>query len=596
MTVQNPYWSLLKTAWYYAKEERSRYALIYVLFLGSNLVFAIEPIIWGWFVSALQREGTDVLYETGWYVAAYLGLRLGDWVFHGPARVMECELAFRLGRTYLDELYHKVLALPLRWHQDHHSGDTINRVRKAAEALREFFESGFMYLHAFAKFVLSFAAMIWFSPLFGGIGVVLGLFTVWAIMRFDRPLIKYIDEVNEKEHAVSSTLFDTLSNIVTVITLRLEARLQKGLYQKVSDIFPPFRKKTRINEWKWFVADMLVAVIYVVVIAGYVWQIRVPGQVLELGGLVMLTAYVTRFTSAFHDVAWQYNEIVRLNTNLQTARFIFDAYDSQHRPEATKPLPDNWRMLGIDHLSYQHQVVAAEPDSDKPIPGLHDIRIRLAKGQRVALVGESGCGKSTLLTLLRGLFPIRPEAHLSIDNQPWADWGAVADTVTLFPQEPEIFENTIRYNITLGLPFTDEEIMAVCDTAHFSEVVTQLPKGLDSSIMEKGVNLSGGQKQRLALARGILAARASAIVLLDEPTSSVDPKTELLIYDRLFSEFSDKAIVSALHRLHLLTKFDYVYVMANGRIVEEGTFEALKANGPVFGELWQHQQEETVDG
>jgi ABC-type multidrug transport system fused ATPase/permease subunit len=122
-------------------------------------------------------------------------------------------------------------------------------------------------------------------------------------------------------------------------------------------------------------------------------------------------------------------------------------------------------------------------------------------------------------------------------------------------------------------------------------VIRQLPKGLESDIREKGVNLSGGQKQRLALARGILAARESQVVLMDEPTSSVDPKTEALIYEKMFRAFADKAIISSMHRLHLLTRFDYIYVLQSGRIVDEGSFDKLLNNSPVFQELWKHQEE-----
>jgi ABC-type multidrug transport system fused ATPase/permease subunit len=162
--------------------------------------------------------------------------------------------------------------------------------------------------------------------------------------------------------------------------------------------------------------------------------------------------------------------------------------------------------------------------------------------------------------------------------------------VTLFPQEPEIFENTIRYNITLGLPFDEEQVARICRVAQFSDVITQLPNGMESHIKEKGVNLSGGQKQRLALARGILAAQESDIVLMDEPTSSVDPKTELLIYQQLFEEFKDKVIISSLHRLHLLPYFDHVYVLENGRIVAEGDFETLRTKNKSFQLLWKHQE------
>lgn len=132
--------------------------------------------------------------------------------------------------------------------------------------------------------------------------------------------------------------------------------------------------------------------------------------------------------------------------------------------------------------------------------------------------------------------------------------------------------------------------MQVCETAHFADVVDKLPKGLESNIQEKGVNLSGGQKQRLALARGIIAARTSGIVLLDEPTSSIDPKTEAMIYDKMFVKFRGKAIVSTLHRLHLLTKFDYVYILRDGHLIDEGTFKNLYHNSPMFQDLWQHQE------
>ena len=135
-------------------------------------------------------------------------------------------------------------------------------------------------------------------------------------------------------------------------------------------------------------------------------------------------------------------------------------------------------------------------------------------------------------------------AAVRVLDRSWILGGVV------FPQEPEIFENTIEYNITLGLPFEESDILQVCDVAQFTDVIKQLPNGLQSNIQEKGVNLSGGQKQRLALARGVLAARSSQIILLDEPTSSVDPKTEVLIYQQLFKEFEGKAVLSTLHRLH----------------------------------------------
>jgi ABC-type multidrug transport system fused ATPase/permease subunit len=586
--MRNPYLSLLATAWKYARQEKKLYLFIYFLFICSNLAFAANPLLYGWFIGALQKDGLQAIRYVWIFALAYIALQLVGWLFHGPARVMERELAFRLSKNFLEELYHQTLHLPTKWHQDNHSGATINRIRKAYEALREFFENGFMYVYAFAKFFMSFAAMLYFSPLFGGIGVLLGIVTIYIIFKFDKPFIKALNQTNEKQHVVSATLFDSLSNIVTVITLRLEKRMQEGLMQKVKEVFPPFRRQVRINEWKWFVADMMVGMVYVIAALGYIYQNYEVGQPFaHFGGLVALLGFVNQFTSVFHDIAWQYTQIVQYYTEVQSVKNIQEAFAAHHRPASSLSLPPSWRKITLSNLNFSHQEQYSE---SAKAHSLHNLQICIEKGKRIAFIGESGSGKSTLLALLRGLY--EPEhVKVKIDGKESNHLGVIADTVTLFPQEPEIFENTIAYNITLGLPFSEQEITQVCEVAHFSEVVSTLPKGLASNIQEKGVNLSGGQKQRLALARGILAAKGSDIVLLDEPTSSVDPKTEVQIYDKLLEEFKGKAVLSSMHRLHLLTKFDYVYILQNGKIVDEGTFEYLKMQSPIFQELWKHQEE-----
>ena len=585
--MKNPYVALLRTAWTYARQEKRQYVFVYFLFVLANIASAANPLLFGWFVGELQQQHTDIPRLIWMYAGGYMGLMLLEWAFHGPARIMERRLAFNLSRNFLDELFHQTLHLPVGWHKDHHSGATINRIRKAYDALKTFFQGGFVYLHAFSKLIFSFGAMLYFSPLFGCIGLALGALTVWVILRFDRPFIKALDETNEREHVVSATLFDSLSNIITVITLRLEQRVQASFAQKVATVFPPFMRQVRINEWKWFVASILVALIYIVLATGYIYQHYVPGQVFLIGGLVTLLGYVNQFTSVFHDVAYQYTQIVQFNTDVQTVRSISEAYTQHERPE-DELMPANWQTIDIAGLNFSHGRLQ---HSRHKIPNLSDLRICLNRGKRVAFIGESGSGKSTLLTLLRGLYPPEPGLTVWVDGQEMNDLNAVTNTVTLFPQEPEIFENTIAYNITLGLPFSDEAIDEVCQVARFNDVVRHLPNGLETNIQEKGVNLSGGQRQRLALARGVLAARTSDIVLLDEPTSSVDPKTELAIYRELLHEFSDKAVVSTLHRLHLLPMFDYIYIMEKGKIVDEGSFSELRHRSVIFQEMWAHQKE-----
>jgi ATP-binding cassette, subfamily B, bacterial len=600
--MANPYISLLRTAWHYARHERKKYVLVYIMFICANAAWSLNPILFGWFIGKIQQDTKHVLHYAALYVAGYIGIKFVQWCFHGPARLMERTLAFHLSRNFLQEKYHQVLHLPVKWQQDHHSGSTINRVRKAYEALREFFDRGFMYVYALTKFIFSVIAILYFSPWFGGIAVLMGIGTIFIIRLFDKPFVKALDEVNEREHTVSATLFDSLSNIMTVITLRLEKSMETGLLNKVQQIFRPFRRSALINEWKWFTAEMIIVCIYALIAFGYVYQHWTPGKLFLIGGLVTLLGYVNQFTSVFQDIAWQYTDVVQFNTNVQTANLISQAYAQQHRADRPDGLPADWRSIDIRQLNFSHRPTY---DPGQYAQSLHNLAFTIRRGKRIALIGASGSGKSTLLALLRGLYLPEPGMEISIRTTSDSKTSAATpasetnwlerlnEDVTLFPQEPEIFENTLAYNITLGLPFSDEEIMQVCESAHFSEVISQLPQGLLSDIREKGVNLSGGQKQRLALARGILAARDSGIVLLDEPTSSVDPRTEALIYEGLFQTFSDKAVISSIHRLHLLPRFDYVYVLDQGRIAAEGTFDELLHNSPIFHDLWRHQKDTT---
>ncbi len=588
--MKNPYIALLRTAWKYSGKKQKSFIVVYAMFLIANLIFSLNPLLLGWFVGKAQADSSKILTYALLYGACYFSLKLLEWSFHGPARIMERSLAFHLSKNYMQEKYHQTLHLTAKWHQDNHSGATINRIRRAYDSLRGFADGGFGYLNTLTKFVFSVTAILIFSPLFGAIAITLGMFTVFVIARFDKPFVRSLREVNQKENGVTSNLFDSLSNIRTVITLRLERSMEKGLMHKLLTVARPFRRNAAINEWKWFTAEMMITLIYSVIVVGYVYQHWTPGSVFYIAGLVTLLGYVNQFTSVFQNVAGQYTQLVQHQTNIEGAADISAEYEKQHRGDLQPSFPADWSSLGISSLNFSHR---ASYD-DKFVPqSLHNLKFDFKRGTRIALIGESGSGKSTLMSLLRGLYSPAAGVSVQIDGK---DFGieSVYESATLFPQEPEIFENTIAYNVTLGLPCSQKEINRVCEIAAFNEVIAQMPEGLETDIREKGVNLSGGQKQRLALARGVLAAKDSEIILLDEPTSSIDPGTEYRIYERMFEAFKDKVVVSSIHRLHLLENFDYIYILDKGSIVDEGSFTRLLAESDAFKAMWDHQQGSVV--
>lgn len=585
---RNPYLSLLRTAWQYADERRGRYLLIYGLFSINNLLTSLIPIVWGLFINRLQLEGTDALSAAWWYVGVYLLIHFGGWAVHFPGRLMERQLAFEISSRLLRDVYHKVIRLQLPWHRDHHSGDTINRLRKAYEALKGFFDSGFSYFQTLARMIIALIAIVIFSPVFGTIAVIMGVLFVGIILYFDRPYIAASRETNERENELTAGLFDSLSNIITVITLRLGVRMEKDIANRIEQVFPPFRRQTQINEKKWFSSSTATALMYCIIIVGYVYTYWVPGEVFLIGGLVTLVGYVNQFTGVFSNLTGQYTQIVRYHTDVSSVDPILEAYRQGHRPELTREtIPRDWQVLTIRNLSFTY-------GGEQQGLGLRDIDLDLSRGRRVALIGESGSGKSTILRALRGLYPSY-SLEIKLDGQRIDNPALLFEQTTLIPQEPEIFENTIRNNLTLGLPFTEESIREALHVSAFDEVVAQLPAGLQTAMTERGVNLSGGQKQRLSIARGLLAAKGSTLLLLDEPTSSMDPRKETDIYERLFEHYPDRTIISTLHRLHLLRYFDYVYMVGKGRIIAEGTFEQLLDGEPLFQRMWQHQLRESSE-
>lgn len=594
--MRNAYLHLLKVSWHYAVGQRWKFLLIYGSFCGGLVITSTLPWLYGWFVKAIQADTRQALRFAWIYVLLYFGLNLAKWGFYGYPRIMEQTLGFHIGKRFTMETYDMVLRKEMYWHQERHSGDLINRVKKAGDALKNFYQSGFLYFHAMGRFVLSAVAMLYFTPLFGAAGIILGLVAVYVTLRFDKPLIKHLNEVNEREHIVASGFTDSLSNIITIKTLRLERQMSLSLLTRMMNVLAPFRRGAIVGEWKWFATDILVALIYSLLLLGYMLRHQQdPGG--GIAGLVTLVAYVTQFTGVFYEFAWQYNQLVKYYVDVSGADEIRTEEGERQLITGADVMKDDaqpWNLMEVKGINFGY----TSDIQDRPAFTIKDVSLVFRRGRRIAIIGESGSGKSTVLNLLRGLYDFRHKPQIILDGDLSAAKtpSFLYKEVILLPQEPEIFENTIRYNLTLGLDYDEAQILKACEVACFSEVLTGIPGGIDACINEKGVNLSGGQKQRLALARGVLLAGSAPLVLMDEPTSSVDVKNERLIYQRIFNHFENSAVVSTVHRLYLLQLFDYIYVMRDGCIADEGDYPTLLQRNDWLQKLLLMNKEETLAG
>lgn len=213
---------------------------------------------------------------------------------------------------------------------------------------------------------------------------------------------------------------------------------------------------------------------------------------------------------------------------------------------------------------------------------LVDVSLKLCKGQMTALVGSSGSGKSTIVDLVLGL-QVPTQGRVLLDGSPLPFWqqNTFRQRIGYVPQDPILFHLSIRENLNWAqVGATEDELWESLEMANADKFVRALPQGIDTVVGERGMRLSGGQRQRIALARALL--RQPDLLILDEATSALDSESELLIQQAIDNLASRITILVIAHRISTITRADKVYVLNQGCIVEEGTFDSLSKEGDTY--------------
>ncbi len=463
------------------------------------------------------------------------------------------------------------MELPVKWHKDHHSGNTIDKIDRGRSALEDFSrERTYEILYAFLNIFGSLAILFFIDrkiALFAfGFSIIVIIFSI----SMDKILIRNYKKLNKFSNKLAASIYDYLSNIITVITLRLKKTVTKEIDSRLMASYRTEKKVIILNEIKWALISIAITTMVVIVLGYRAYTDYYNGGVILVGTIYMLYGYLHKVGDTFFQLAWMYGSVVRSNSKIEGAYTIDNEFE-EIKEKIKGKVDDNWKSIEISNLNFKY-------NEEKKNNHLENVSLKFKRGQRIALVGESGSGKSTVLALLRGLYsPNSGEIYCDgklINN----GFEKLKKEITLIPQDPEIFNNTIGYNIAMDLLVKEEELNKFVEMAQFKKVLDRLEKGYETNVLEKGVSLSGGEKQRLALARGLLAGKDSNIILLDEPTSSVDSLNEIKIHDNIFKNFKKKTIISSIHRLHLLEKFDYIYLFDKGKIIAEGNLREMRKN------------------
>ena len=570
--------ALYRSIWRFAAGVRARYLGAMTLLALAQIVKLCIPWLAGLAIDSIQVAGTDQFARAGLLTGAIFLVYALSWSLHGPGRIMERNIGLTVREAMSDALYAKLSRLPLTWHERHHSGELQHRAQQATYALFEFTEGQFLYLQNAINIVGPLVALALMSTFTGGMAiggyVVLGV----VILRFDRSLLRLSERQNAADRRYAAGLLDLLGNISTILSLRLQDASRRLLGKRLREVFEPMRRSISLNEVKWCAVDLLTIGLTWALVVAYAWQTRSrDGQVtLLLGGVFMVYQYSQQAGGVIGTFAANFQNFTRVKTNFASAQPIWDAVEPI---AAAAKLPSDWREIEAHSLRFTYTKTDGEP------AGVHAASLKLRRGERLAVIGPSGAGKSTLLRLIAGLY--QPQhGHYVVDGHSGHAMHDLSSIATLIPQEAEVFEATVRDNLSFGARYPDSAVTEAAYLCAFDAVVDALPNGLATPISERGFNLSGGQRQRLALTRGLLAARKSSLLLLDEPTSALDQVTEARVFERLRRGLANTCVVASVHRMSALCYFDRIVLMADGRIVDSGSMRELLQRQALFRDMF----------
>jgi ATP-binding cassette subfamily B protein len=579
--------SLAKASWESTAGTRLRLFVFVFLYFLAYSIDLLVPWAIGWILGVFVKEGlTDHAMREGLKgIGLYVGLKMAYAATHHYGRYFQGTTAYSARFKKLEEVFTALITFPLKWHVNHHTGENLSKLHRSVGAIESVVSNyiwqiidGTMKFFAATLLIFALDAEVALTVL------VMGCITVLVMILFNARLTRNIRKNNRFYDRLNRTCVDYLSNIITVKTLRLEAPAISYLTTQRDEGFKLSRKIWKYQELKWGTIAVGYSLVMGTSLYVYFGNQRALGTAFDVAQVYVLLNYLDRIFAAIGSFTGYYGGIIEAATAYDDASSVLLESSEFAKPVLTGNMPRLWDRLELRDVTFSYGNGA---------PNLKRISLAIRRGEKIALVGPSGGGKSTLLKVLAGMLAVQ-EGSACIDGTHNVTLDDVAQASILVPQEPEIFSETVRYNISFGQDFSQEAMQKAVEICRIDHILQKLSDGWDSTLEEAGLNISVGERQRLALARGILRVPGKDLLLLDEPTSSLDPLTEKQIFTGILHEFSNLTVITACHRLALVPLFDTVIYIKDGRVEEVGSFPELRAAGRGFSAAWADYERTVV--
>lgn len=478
------------------------------------------------------------------------------------------------------DLFSHLQRLPLGYHDRNIVGVTVSRVINDVAEINELLSQGVITLLGDVIVLIGIIIiMITMSPKLALLTFIVLPLMFLATWWFSRQARTAFRETRSKVAAVVGDLAEDINGMRAIQAFTREKASQERFEQVNKENRNAYVNAMSLS-FIFLPAIEFLGMLATVIVLFFGGRFVLQDQV-TLGVMVAFLSYVTRF---FQPI----QELSRLYTTFQSAmaggeqvvKLLDTPLEIEDKPGAVDLLPVKGEIR-LEHVSFRYR-------PDTPLV-LQDVSMEIAPGKTIALVGPTGAGKTTIASLVARFYEAT-EGAIFIDDQDIRNvtQASLHRQVRVVTQDPFLFSRSIAENIRYGMPDAAlEQVEEAARQANAHDFITQLPEGYDTHILEGGVNLSQGQRQLISIARALLAD--PRILILDEATANIDTITEALIQDALTRLLKGRTAIVSAHRLTTVHNADWVYVVDQGRITEQGTHEDLLAKGGLYASLYERQ-------